>query len=70
MDIITTTENLILNANAGGDVVTGTVGLSGRLTMTLNGGNDNDVIKGGDGPDILNGDAGNDTLTGFQALTP
>ena len=65
VDIISTTENLLLNANGGADVVTGTAGLSGVLTMTLNGGNDNDVIKGGDGPDILNGDAGDDTLTGF-----
>jgi Ca2+-binding RTX toxin-like protein len=66
VDIITTTERLLLNGNGGGDIVTGTTGLSGVITMTVNGGPGNDLIKGGDGPDTLNGDEDNDTLIGFR----
>ncbi|MCC6453595.1 MAG: hypothetical protein IT328_01495 [Caldilineaceae bacterium] len=66
VNIISTTENLELNGNAGDETVTGTTGLSGVITMTLNGGDGNDTITGGDGPDTLNGDGGNDTLTGFR----
>jgi Ca2+-binding RTX toxin-like protein len=66
VDIISPTENLLLNANGGADIVTGTVELSGVLTMTVNGGDGDDLIKGTDGPDTLNGDAGDDTLIGFR----
>jgi Ca2+-binding RTX toxin-like protein len=66
VDINPTTENLELNANAGADIVTGTVGLNNVITMTLNGGADNDHITGGDGRDTLNGDDGDDTLVGFR----
>lgn len=66
VDIITTTENLLLNGNGGADVITGTVGLRDVITMTLNGGDGDDTITGGDGNDQLNGDGDNDTLTGFR----
>lgn len=66
IDIISPTENLILNGNDGDETVTGTTGLSGVITITVNGGEGNDLIKGGDGPDTLNGDDDNDTLIGFR----
>jgi Ca2+-binding RTX toxin-like protein len=66
VDIISPTERLLLNAGGGDDIVTGTVGLNGVITITVNGGNGDDHITGGDGPDTLNGDGGNDTLIGFR----
>jgi Ca2+-binding RTX toxin-like protein len=66
VDIISPTENLLLNANGGGDIITGSVGLNGVITLTLNGGPGDDLIRGGDGPDTLNGDEGDDTLIGFR----
>lgn len=59
-------ENLVVNGLDGDDVMTGTIGLSGLITMTLNGGNGNDLLTGGDGDDRLYGDADNDTLVGFR----
>jgi Ca2+-binding RTX toxin-like protein len=59
-------ENLVVNGLDGDDIMTGTLGLSGLISMTLNGGNGNDQISGGDGIDRLNGDADNDILIGFK----
>jgi Ca2+-binding RTX toxin-like protein len=61
---IGTTENLVVNALAGNDVVTGGAGLNGLITTTINGGDNDDTLTGGDGVDIINGEAGNDTLNG------
>jgi Ca2+-binding RTX toxin-like protein len=61
---IGTTENLVLNAGGGDDVITAGNGLASLIQLTLNGGDGNDTITGGDGNDIINGDAGNDTIIG------
>jgi Ca2+-binding RTX toxin-like protein len=61
---IGTTENLVLHANGGDDVITAGNGLAGLIQLTLDGGDGNDTITGGDGNDLLLGGAGNDTVVG------
>jgi Ca2+-binding RTX toxin-like protein len=61
---IGTTENLVLNANGGDDVITAGNGLSNVIQLTIDGGAGNDTITGGDGADRLLGGDGNDTITG------
>jgi Ca2+-binding RTX toxin-like protein len=61
---IGTTENLVLNANGGDDVITAGNGLAGLIQLTLDGGAGNDTITGGDGNDTLIGGDGNDIITG------
>jgi Ca2+-binding RTX toxin-like protein len=61
---IGTSENLILNANGGDDVVTAGNGLASLIALTVDGGPGNDVITGGDGNDVLIGGDGNDTING------
>ena len=61
---IGTTENLVLKAGGGDDIITAGNGLASLIQLTLNGGDGNDQITGGDGNDIINGDAGNDTIIG------
>jgi Ca2+-binding RTX toxin-like protein len=61
---IGTSENLILNANGGDDVITAGNGLAGLIQLTLDGGTGNDTITGGDGNDTLIGGDGNDTIIG------
>src|SRR5712672_328069 len=61
---IGTTENLVLNANGGDDVITAGNGLAGLIHLTLDGGAGNDTITGGDGNDILIGGDGNDLING------
>ena len=61
---IGTTENLILNANGGDDVITAGNGLATLIKLTIDGGAGNDTITGGDGADTLIGGDGNDTVTG------
>jgi len=61
---IGTTENLVLNAGGGDDVITAGNGLAGLISLTLDGGDGNDTITGGDGNDTLIGGAGNDTVIG------
>src|SRR5436305_1393146 len=61
---IGTTENLVVNANGGDDVITAGNGLAGLIQLTLDGGAGNDTITGGDGNDRLLGGDGNDTVTG------
>jgi Ca2+-binding RTX toxin-like protein len=61
---IGTTENLVLNANGGDDVITAGNGLANLVHLTIDGGAGNDTITGGDGDDTLLGGDGNDTVTG------
>jgi Ca2+-binding RTX toxin-like protein len=61
---IGTTENLVLNANGGDDVITAGNGLASLIHLTIDGGAGNDTITGGDGNDTLLGGDGNDTLIG------
>ncbi|HUI94912.1 MAG TPA: calcium-binding protein [Xanthobacteraceae bacterium] len=61
---IGTTENLVLHAGGGDDVITAGNGLSGLINLTLDGGDGNDTITGGDGADLLIGGAGNDVVIG------
>ncbi|HEY4891473.1 MAG TPA: calcium-binding protein, partial [Reyranella sp.] len=59
---IGTTENLVLNANGGDDVITAGNGLANLIHLTIDGGAGNDTITGGRGNDQLSGGAGNDTF--------
>jgi len=61
---IGTTENLVLHANGGDDVITAGNGLAGLIQLTLDGGAGNDTITGGDGNDVLLGGDGNDLVAG------
>ncbi len=61
---IGTTENLVLHAGGGDDVITAGNGLASLISLTLDGGDGNDTITGGDGNDILIGGAGNDIVAG------
>jgi Ca2+-binding RTX toxin-like protein len=61
---IGTTENLVLNANGGDDVVTALNGLASKIQLTIDGGAGNDTITSGDGNDVLIGGDGNDLITG------
>jgi Ca2+-binding RTX toxin-like protein len=61
---IGTTENLVLNMNGGDDTFTGTNGLAGLISLTVDGGDGNDTITGGDGADRLNGGNDNDVVNG------
>ena len=61
---IGTTENLVLNAAGGNDVISAGNGLAGLIQLTLDGGGGNDTITGGDGNDRLLGGDGNDFLDG------
>jgi Ca2+-binding RTX toxin-like protein len=61
---IGTTENLVVNANGGDDVITAGNGLANLIKLTIDGGAGNDTITGGDGDDTLIGGDGNDVITG------
>jgi Ca2+-binding RTX toxin-like protein len=61
---IGTTENLVVNANGGDDVITAGNGLADLIKLTIDGGAGNDTITGGDGNDTLLGGDGNDVITG------
>ncbi len=61
---IGTTENLVVNANGGDDVITAGNGLAPLIQLTLDGGAGNDTITGGDGNDRLLGGDGNDLVVG------
>ena len=50
---IGTTENLVVNANGGDDVITAGNGLANLIQLTIDGGAGNDTITGGDGADLL-----------------
>ncbi|UPT84156.1 calcium-binding protein [Bradyrhizobium barranii subsp. apii] len=57
---IGTTENLVLHAGGGDDVITASNGLASLISLTLDGGDGNDLLIGGSGDDIVNGGRGND----------
>ncbi len=61
---IGTTENLVLHANGGDDIITAGNGLASLIQLTLDGGAGNDTITGGDGNDTLLGGDGNDIVAG------
>src|SRR4051812_9302245 len=61
---IGTSESLVLNANGGDDVFTGSNGLASLIALTVDGGAGNDTITGGDGNDLLFGGDGNDLVNG------
>ena len=61
---IGTTENLVLHAGGGDDVITASNGLASLINLTLDGGAGNDTITGGDGNDTLLGGDGNDLVAG------
>src|SRR5439155_489697 len=61
---IGTTENLVVNANGGDDVITAGNGLASLIKLTIDGGAGNDTITGGDGADLLLGGDGNDLIKG------
>jgi Ca2+-binding RTX toxin-like protein len=61
---IGTSEALVLNANGGDDVFTGSNGLATLIQLTVDGGAGNDTITGGDGNDLLRGGDGNDLVNG------
>ena len=61
---IGTTENLVVNANGGDDVITASNGLGALITLTIDGGGGNDTIIGANGADTLIGGDGNDIVFG------
>ena len=61
---IGTTENLVVNANGGDDIITAGNGLATLIQLTIDGGAGNDTITGGDGNDTLLGGDGNDIVIG------
>jgi Ca2+-binding RTX toxin-like protein len=61
---IGTTENFVLNMNGGDDVFTAGNGLASLISLTVDGGDGNDIITGGDGNDRLLGGTGNDVIIG------
>jgi Ca2+-binding RTX toxin-like protein len=61
---IGTTENLVVNANGGDDIITAGNGLASLIKLTIDGGDGNDTITGGDGDDLLLGGNGNDVIIG------
>lgn len=61
---IGTTENLVVHAGGGDDVITAGNGLATLINLTLDGGDGNDTITGGDGNDTITGGDGNDVVNG------
>jgi Ca2+-binding RTX toxin-like protein len=61
---IGTTENLVINARGGDDVISAGNGLAPLIQLTVDGGAGNDTINGGDGDDTLIGGDGNDVIDG------
>src|SRR5262245_27056457 len=61
---IGTTENLVINANGGNDVIIAGNGLATLISLTIDGGAGNDTITGGDGADRLIGGTGDDLVKG------
>lgn len=61
---IGSTENLVVHANGGDNVITAGNGLASLIQLTLDGGAGNDTITGGDGNDTLTGSGGNDLVDG------
>jgi Ca2+-binding RTX toxin-like protein len=57
-------DRLTVNAGVGDDVIAASDVHADAIALTLNGGDDADVVIGGDGNDILTGGNGDDVLTG------
>jgi Ca2+-binding RTX toxin-like protein len=57
-------DRLVVNALAGDDVLTAEGTTATAIQLTMNGGENDDVLIGGDGNDILNGNEGDDVLIG------
>jgi Ca2+-binding RTX toxin-like protein len=64
----TAVESTIVLGLAGADTVTSTGHLAPLTTLTIDGGEDDDILRGGTGPDLLLGGAGNDILDGNQGV--
>jgi Ca2+-binding RTX toxin-like protein len=62
-----TTDRLVINLLAGDDVFEGS-GLPPVIGLTVDGGDDDDVLTGGDGNDVLIGGNGDDVLIGGPGL--
>jgi Ca2+-binding RTX toxin-like protein len=60
----TAVENLNVDGLGGDDSITGSNGLAGLTTLTLDGGSGNDTLVGGDGADVLLGGRGDDQVNG------
>ena len=63
---IGTTENLVVKANGGDDVISAVGNLASLIKLTIDGGAGNDQIFGGNGADRLLGGDGNDFIDGNQ----
>jgi Ca2+-binding RTX toxin-like protein len=61
-------DRIIINALGGDDVVEASGLAAAAASLTVNGGDGNDVLIGGEGNDNLNGDAGDDLLIGGPGL--
>jgi Ca2+-binding RTX toxin-like protein len=61
-------NRLTLNMLAGDDVVDASGLAAGSIQLTVNGGDDNDILIGGDGNDVLIGGAGDDVLIGGAGI--
>jgi len=58
------TDSLVVDGLDGDDVLNGSALAAGGITLTLNGGNGDDVLVGSDGNDMEFGGAGDDVLLG------
>jgi Ca2+-binding RTX toxin-like protein len=63
---IGTTENLVVRAGGGDDMISASGNLASLINLTLDGGAGNDTILGGNGNDTLIGGDGNDFVDGNQ----
>jgi Ca2+-binding RTX toxin-like protein len=57
-------DTLTVNASSGDDIVSASGLANSSVLLTVNGGNDNDIIRGSAGNDTLNGDLGTDYIDG------
>ena len=63
---VTAVEELNIFGLGGTDTITGTGNLAPLTTITMNGGDDGDVLRGGNGADVLIGGPGDDFVDGNQ----
>jgi len=63
---VTAVEELNIFGLGGTDTITGTGNLAPLTTITMNGGDDGDVLRGGNGADVLIGGPGDDSVDGNQ----
>jgi Ca2+-binding RTX toxin-like protein len=57
-------DEVTVNGLAGPDTLSGGVGLAALMQLTLDGGEENDVLNGGNGADLLLGGSESDTIDG------